>query len=239
MSREVIAIGRTIEEAKENGARELGVSANIVEIEVLEQPKKGFLGFGEMPAKVKVIYEEQTSDVAYDFVKNLLESLGIEADIQIDSDGIGRKINIQGEQAAVLIGHHGETLDALQYLANLCVNKNEKNTEYTRITVDIENYRSRREETLKQLAKRMASKVIRYKKNIALEPMLPYERRIIHSEIQNIEGVSTHSIGEDENRRVVISLTERKKPYRPNREKKEQNTEETVSTEENIASVEE
>ena len=120
-------------------------------------------------------------------------------------------IAIDGEGAGVLIGHHGDTLDALQYLSNLAANKKSdgEKREYTKITIDVENYRAKREETLRSLARRMANKVLRYKKSVMLEPMNPYERRIIHSEVQGIAGVSTNSIGSEDNRKVVIFLDEK------------------------------
>ena len=117
-------------------------------------------------------------------------------------------ITIEGEGASVLIGHHGETLDSLQYLANLSANKrvNGVKREFVKITVDVEGYRAKREETLRALARKMAQKVLKYKKSVMLEPMNPYERRIIHSEVQNIAGVATNSIGSENNRKVVMYL---------------------------------
>ena len=121
-------------------------------------------------------------------------------------------ITVDGEGAGLLIGHHGETLDALQYLANLAANKKVKGEkrEYTKITLDVEGYRAKREEALRALARRMAGKVVKYKKSVMLEPMNPYERRIIHSEVQSIEGVSTNSIGSENNRRIVMFLDDSK-----------------------------
>ena len=115
---------------------------------------------------------------------------------------------MDGDSAGVLIGHHGDTLNALQYLANLAANKkiDGEKKECVKVTVDVEGYRAKREETLRALAKRMAEKVLRYKKSVMLEPMNPYERRIIHAAIQEIDGVSTNSIGSENNRRVVIYL---------------------------------
>ena len=122
-------------------------------------------------------------------------------------------ICVDGEGAGLLIGHHGETLDALQYLANLAANKKQKGEkrEYVKITLDVEGYRAKREEALRALARRMAAKVVKGKKSVMLEPMNPYERRIIHSEVQGIEGVSTNSIGSENNRRVVMFLDDTKK----------------------------
>ena len=118
------------------------------------------------------------------------------------------RIAINGEGASVLIGHHGDTLDSLQYLANLAANKkvDGKKEDYVKVSIDVEGYRAKREETLRAMARRMASKVLKYKKSVMLEPLNPYERRIIHSEIQNIEGVSTNSIGSENNRKIVIFL---------------------------------
>ena len=138
-----------------------------------------------------------------------------------EGDGENKLIRVDGESAGVLIGHHGDTLDSLQYLANLAANKKVagEKREFCRITVDVENYRAKREETLRALARRKAEQVLRYKKSVMLEPMNPYERRIIHSEVQNIEGVSTNSIGSENNRKVVMYLdTETTETVAPRRE---------------------
>lgn len=146
---------------------------------------------------------------AIEFVETVLRDLEIEATaVPVkDSDGDYVGINITGENTGALIGHHGETLDAIQYLANLSASRRSPtpNREFLKITVDIENYRAKREETLRALARRMAAKAVKYKRNFVLEPMNPYERRIIHSEIQQIENVDTHSVGSDENRKVVVT----------------------------------
>ncbi len=207
MKREVIVFGRTVEEAIENGLKELGVTADKAEYEVLENAKKGFLGFGETPAKVKVTCNANAGAKAVDFVTKLVTNMGLDVEVKSEIvNGKDTKITIEGEAAGMLIGHHGETLDALQYLANLTANKSEEDEkgDYSKITVDVENYRAKREETLRTLARRMAARVRRNNRNITLEPMNPYERRIIHSEVQNIEGVSTYSIGADDNRKIVI-----------------------------------
>lgn len=219
MKHEFIATGRTVEAAIANGAEKLGVVTERVTYEILEQPKKGFLGFGEAPAKVKVMYTPGPEDTALEFIKTLFTNMKINAEVEISRDrnpSGDRLIKITGEEAGILIGHHGDTLDSLQCLVNLAANKREDDSEgnYTKITVDIENYRSKREETLKRLARNMAAKVQKYRKSITLEPMNPYERRIIHSEIQNITGVSTTSVGADNNRKVVIFLEEKGRPRR-------------------------
>ena len=152
-------------------------------------------------------------DMSYDFVKQLVSDIGLNAEVELYAceDGT-RRITVVGEDASTLIGHHGDTLDALQYLANLAsARKNAKGErDKSRVTIDIEGYRKKREETLRALARRMAQKALRNKRSVMLEPMSAYERRIIHSEIQGIEGVSTNSIGSDNNRKIVIFLTDKK-----------------------------
>jgi len=212
MKREVICFGKTIEDAIQNGLKELGITADKADYEVLENPKKGFLGFGESPAKVKVVCNATTEMRAIDFVSNLVKNMGIDAEIKTEKLGEkDTKIVISGDNAGTLIGHHGETLDALQYLVNLTANKSEddEKNDYSKITVDIENYREKREETLRVLARRMAARVQKNRRSISLEPMNPYERRIIHSEVQNIQGVSTYSVGSDNNRKIVICPEEK------------------------------
>ena len=152
-------------------------------------------------------------DLSFDLVQTLIADLGLnaQAELYLCEDGT-RRINIVGEDASALIGHHGDTLDALQYLANLAsAQKNIKGERIkSRVTIDIEGYRAKREQTLRALARRMAAKALRNKRSVMLEPMTAYERRIIHSEIQGIEGVSTNSIGSDNNRKIVIFLTEKR-----------------------------
>ena len=152
-------------------------------------------------------------DMSFDFVKTLIRDIGLKAEAELFGceDGT-RRIIIAGEDASTLIGHHGDTLDALQYLANLASAKKNINGERdkSRVTIDIEGYRAKREETLRALARRMAAKALRNKRSVMLEPMSAYERRIIHSEVQGIEGVSTNSVGSDNNRKIVIYLTDKK-----------------------------
>lgn len=156
---------------------------------------------------------EDGEDMSYEFIKTLIANLGLNASIELYTceDGT-RRVNIVGEDASALIGHHGDTLDALQYLANLAsAQKNVKGEkDKSRVTIDIEGYRAKREETLRALARRMAAKALRNNRSVMLEPMSAYERRIIHSEVQGIEGVCTNSIGSDNNRKIVIYLTDKK-----------------------------
>ena len=215
MKKEIVISAKTVEEALALAARELGAdSAEKLEYTVIDEPKKGLFGIGAVPAKISASYVRAGEDDAIDMVKELLANMNIEANVSVlDGENGEKRIVIDGGNAAILIGHHGETLDALQYLANLAANKKvdgEKRA-YVKITVDVEGYRAKREETLRALARRMADKVIKYKKSVMLEPMNPYERRIIHSEVQKIDGVSTNSIGSDNNRKVVMYLDTKSK----------------------------
>lgn len=209
MKQELIFSAKTVELALEEAAEKLGCAADQLTYEVIEQEKSGFLGIGSTPAKIKVEHSVAGDIIAKEFVDTLLANMEIEADVEmISTRKSDRQINIVGDAAGVLIGHHGDTLEALQYLTNLAANKREEDEsrDYVHITVDVENYRSKREATLRSLARRMAAKVQKTGKSVMLEPMSPYERRIIHSEVQSVEGVSTNSIGQDSGRRVVIYL---------------------------------
>ena len=210
MKKQVTISAKTVEEAVAKAVAELGApDAASIEYTILEEAKKGFLGFGAAPARISASYTCRGADAALELIRHLIDGMGLDAKVSMtDSDGDGKTIRVEGESAGVLIGHHGDTLDSLQYLANLAANKKVagEKREYCRVTVDVENYRLKREETLRALARNKAEKVLRYKKSQTLEPMNPYERRIIHSEVQKIEGVSTNSIGSENNRRVVLYL---------------------------------
>ncbi|MGM9624740.1 MAG: RNA-binding cell elongation regulator Jag/EloR [Eubacteriales bacterium] len=209
MKKETIQQAKTVEAAVAQGAKELGADVSAVTYEILEEARKGLFGIGAAPAKVRVTYTETPDEMALSFVKTLLADMELNAEAVMTAEEDGRRITVSGENAGVLIGHHGDTLDAIQYLANLAANRGEEDDHsYMKITVDVENYRAKREETLRQLAVRMTEKVLKYNKSITLEPMNPYERRIIHSEVQKIEGVSTNSIGAENNRRIVIFPTQ-------------------------------
>ena len=209
MKKQIIITAKTVDEAIAKAVAELKApNAEAIAYTVLEEGKKGFLGIGAIPAKIEASYTLSGADLALDFIRNLIKGMGLDATVEMTEDGENKLIRVLGESAGVLIGHHGDTLDSLQYLANLAANKKVagEKREFCRITVDVENYRGKREETLRALARNKAEKVLRYKKSQTLEPMNPYERRIIHSEVQKIEGVSTNSIGSENNRRVVLYL---------------------------------
>lgn len=212
-TKETIITAKTVEEALTRACAELGApSVEVLTYTVLDEPKRGLFGIGASPARVQVSYTPpQTSDAPADpalaFINTLLRDMQIDATAAISEPAENEKyITIDGAGAGSLIGHHGETLDALQYLTNLAVNKkrDDDKRDYVKVTIDVENYRAKREETLRALARRKAEAVLRYGRSIMLEPMNPYERRIIHSEVQLIEGVSTSSVGTDGNRKIVI-----------------------------------
>lgn len=198
--------GKTVEEAIAAGVLELGVDLNRVKIEVLEEPaKKGLFGlFGTRLARVRISYEDDPGMLAADFIHKICQAMGVNANTQASKDGEHWHIDITGPELGILIGRRGDTLDALQYLTNLAVAR--KLSERVRLIVDVEGYKLRREETLVRLAKRLSEKVKRTGIRIVLEPMNPYERRIIHTSLQDEARISTLSEGADPNRRVVISL---------------------------------
>ncbi len=210
MKKEITVTAKTVELAVAQAVAELGAPDEAsISYTVVEKEKKGFLGIGSTPAVILASYGKDGTEIAVEFIKKLLVDMKLEAEITVTPKEDGDKLlTIEGKDVGVLIGHHGETLDSLQYLANLAANRKEEGEkrEFTKITIDIENYRAKREETLRALARRMADKVVKYKKSIMMEPMNPYERRIIHSEIQHIKGVATNSIGSENNRKVVIYL---------------------------------
>ena len=210
MKKEIIVSAKSIEEAVSKAVELLGApSAEKIEYTVVEEAKKGFLGIGATEAKISASYNVGKEMEALAFIEKLISDMELDAEVSMTEGESGEhRIFISGQSAAILIGHHGETLDSLQYLANLAANKRVggKKEEYVKITVDVEGYRAKREETLRDLARRRAAQVLKYKKSFMFEPMNPYERRIIHSEIQNIEGVSTNSIGSENNRKIVVFL---------------------------------
>lgn len=203
--------GKTIDEAVESALLELGTTKENVEIEVLSEGKRGILGLGAEEAKVRVKMEQSPLQKAEKYVDGIMKNFGIEVALKGSFEDETVKIEIVGdsEEVGKVIGRRGDTLDALQYLTSLVVNKGEE--DYIRVTVDTENYRGKREETLIKLAKRMAGIVARTRKSMTLEPMNPNERRIIHSALQGYRNVTTYSTGKDPNRSVVI--TTKKKEY--------------------------
>ena len=197
--------GDTIDAAIEKALLILGLERDSVSVEVLQNPKAGFLGIGKEPAVVKVSYETSPMSKAKDFVDGLLYRFGTPASIEASEDAAQRTITLElsGDNMGAIIGRRGDTLDAIQYLASIVANRDED--ERWRVTVDTEDYRAKRETTLYALAEKTAQKALKYKKAVALEPMNPHERRMIHTALQEVEGVTTYSTGSEPNRKVIVA----------------------------------
>jgi spoIIIJ-associated protein len=204
MKREAVATGHTVEDAIQAACDILGVERERTEFEIIELPAKRLLGLlGASEAKVKVVFEESVEERAKVFLQQLLVNMdlpGVFIESSEKDDGI--LIDLEGEGLGHIIGHRGETLDAMQYIVSLVANKGEE--QYKRITIDTGSYREKREKTLVSLARRIAINAVKTHRNTTLEPMNPYERRIIHTAVQEINGAASWSVGEDPNRRVVI-----------------------------------
>lgn len=206
MIKSIEVTGKNEEEAIASALAQLGKSRDEVSVEILERSKSGFLGIGAAPAVIRVSYEviDTQRDKAERYIRGLLEYMGVDARIEItERENGGLNINLSGSGMGAVIGRRGETLDAIQHLVNYSVNRG--NDKRMHISVDAENYRSKREESLVRLAEKMAAKAVKYKRSMALEPMNSYERHIIHTALQDYEGVSTASTGVEPNRRVVVT----------------------------------
>ncbi len=200
--------GKTVEDAVMEAAIQLGTSSDKLEYEILDKGSSGFLGIGSRPAKVQARKILGMKEKVEDFLNQVFKAMKLQVNIDIEENLEEKIMNIDlsGEDMGVLIGKRGQTLDSLQYLVSLVANKGEE--EYTRIKVDTENYRQRRKDTLENLARNIASKVKRTGRAVVLEPMNPYERRVIHSALQGDQYVETHSEGEEPFRKVVVTLKE-------------------------------
>ncbi|MBW6411772.1 RNA-binding cell elongation regulator Jag/EloR [Clostridium weizhouense] len=198
--------GKTVEEALKKALIELNTTKNMVEVEVLEEGSKGLFSFiGSKPAKIRVTIKRNYIEEINNFLNVVLKTMDIEAEVDIKEDNNIIKVNLSGKKVGAIIGYRGETLDSLQCLISLMVNKN-NDIPYKRVILDIENYRNKREETLKRVAEKTAAKVKRTGKTFKLEPMNPYERRIIHSSLQYNDFVYTYSEGNEPFRKVVVEL---------------------------------
>lgn len=198
--------GKTVDDALTEASVQFGVASSDLEYEVLEKGSDGFFGIGRKPAAIRAKVKKTFIDHIKEFATNLFHAMGVETkvEIQYDEKNHTMDMNLSGEDMGILIGKRGQTLDSLQYLLSLYVNK-ESDT-YIRFKLDTENYRERRRKTLESLAKNIAFKVKRTRKSVALEPMNPYERRVIHSTLQHDKYVCTKSEGEEPYRKVVIML---------------------------------
>ncbi|MCG8482056.1 MAG: protein jag [Clostridia bacterium] len=194
--------GKTVDEAVNLAIEDLNVNRDEVDVLVLEEPSKGFLGIGSKLAKVRVTLNDKPNDIAEKFLKELFIKMNIDVNIRTKFDKNILTIDIEGKDAGIIIGKRGHTLDSFQYLTSLVVNKNREN--YIRIIINAENYRQKREQTLINLAKRLADKVQNTGRSVRLEPMNPYERRIIHAALQDNKNIVTRSEGEDPYRRIII-----------------------------------
>ena len=197
---------KTYDEAVTDALVKLGATSDQVEIEVIDKGSSGFLGIGAKPVKIKVTKTLTPETYLRKFLSDIFNAMKLEVEIliQIDEDSRNIDVELKGNDMGVLIGKRGQTLDSLQLLANNAVHKNFET--YYKVKIDTENYRVRRKETLDNLAKNIAYKVKRTKRPVALEPMNPFERRVIHSTLQNDKFVTTHSEGEEPYRHVVVTL---------------------------------
>lgn len=210
--REVTATGQTIEQAVQIALQQLSSTEEDVEITVIEDGKKGFLGFGAKPAKVLVVKKKTLIEKAYDYLLNIVKSLDETADVHFELQGTKEQtflFTIKGDKVALIIGKRGNTLNALQFLVQTFVNRHSK--QLIHVVVDAENYRLKRKESLEILAKKTAQTVLKTRKAISLEPMPSFERKIIHHILTDMPNISTKSVGQDPHRQLVIDL---KKPIK-------------------------
>lgn len=197
---------KTVDEALTNALVSLETTSDRVEYEVIEKETSGIFGIFSKPAKIRVKVKSDEKEIAADYLKKIFDAMEIVADIDIKFDKEAKQMDIElsGDEMGILIGKRGVTLDSLQYLVSLVVNRNSE--DYIKVKIDTENYRERRKETLENLARNLAHKVKRIHRPVYLEPMNPYERRLIHSTLQKDKYVETHSEGEEPYRKVVITL---------------------------------
>ena len=196
---------KSIEEAKAMAAQEFGTEESKISFTVIEEPKKGLFGKLKGEARVEAVFEQTKADIAADYIKGILKNMDIDSTVSTTENEDGILIDILGDTTGAVIGRRGETLDAIQYLVSMAANRGDK--EYVRITVDCCGYREKRKAILEELAGKIAKTVIRTGRTSTLEPMNPYERRIIHSAVANIEGVTSRSVGDEPFRKVVIAST--------------------------------
>lgn len=200
------SIGKNFDEALNNALSELNVTREKVEVDIIEEGSKGLFNiFGSKPTKLKVTLKNDYKEDAKEFLSKVLSAMNLEGNIEIIEDDKSILFNISGDNMGTIIGYRGDTLDSLQYLLSLVVNKNH-DMPYKRVILDTENYRKKREETLKRLADKTAYKVLKNRRSFKLEPMNPYERRVIHAALQGRSDICTYSEGEEPYRRIVVDL---------------------------------
>ena len=198
--------GKTVEDAITEATVLLGTTSDKMEYEVVEKGTSGFLGIGSKSAVIKARIKGSIDEIVRSFLSDVFRAMNMEVEIiaKVDEEEKLIDVELKGPEMGILIGKRGQTLDSLQYLTNLAINKH--SSDYYRVKIDTEDYRKRRKETLENLAKNISYKVKRTKKSVALEPMNPFERRVIHSALQNDKFVTTHSEGEEPFRHVVVTL---------------------------------
>lgn len=196
---------KSIEEAKAMAAQEFGAEESKISFTVIEEPKKGLFGKLKGEARVEAVFVQTKADIAAEYIKGILKNMDIDSTVSTTENEDGILIDILGDTTGAVIGRRGETLDAIQYLVSMAANRGDK--DYVRITVDCCGYREKRKAILEELAGKIAKTVIRTGRTSTLEPMNPYERRIIHSAVANIEGVTSRSVGDEPFRKVVIAST--------------------------------
>ena len=213
---------KTVDDAITNALVELQTTSDKIEYEVVEEGSSGILGLFSKQAVIRVRKKDDIQENAVEFLSDVFKAMEMNVDIEIEYNDVEKQMNIElsGDEMGMLIGKRGVTLDSLQYLVSLVINK--KTEDYVKVKIDTENYRERRKETLENLARNLAHKVKRIHKSVVLEPMNPYERRVIHSTLQNDKYVMTRSEGEDPFRHVVIALKkEERRERRPRYERRE------------------
>ena len=199
--------GKTVDEAINKAMIRLNTTSDMIEYDVIDKGSTGLLGFiGGKPAIIKARKKETLEDKVMSFLDEMFKAMNLEVtiDINYDAEAGNMDINLSGDEMGVIIGKRGHTIDSIQYITSLVVNK--ESSSYIRVKVDTENYRKRRKETLENLAKNISYKVKRTRKSVSLEPMNPYERRIIHSALQNDKYVATKSEGEEPYRHIIVYL---------------------------------
>ena len=208
MSKTVKKSAKTVQEAIRLALAELKVSESEATIDILEEGSKGLFGLGAKDAVVQVTSNISPENRAKTFLEDVFLGMGMRVDIDITFEGKLMKINLSGENMGIIIGKHGDTLDALEHLTSLTVNRGDG--DYVKVVLDTENYREKRRQTLVRLAENLSNSVVNHKKKVTLEPMSAGERRIIHSTLQSNDQVDTYNIGEEPYRRVVIALKKAK-----------------------------
>ena len=208
MSKTIEMSAKNVQEALKLALAELNLTEEEVEYEVVEEGSKGIFGIGAKDAVIRVTPKINFEARAYNFLTEVFVGMGLRVDIDITFNEKRMDINLSGENMGIVIGKRGDTLDALEHLVSLCVNRGDG--EYIRVSLDTENYREKRKATLVNLAENLAHSVVKNKRKVTLEPMSSNERRIIHSTLQNNKYVDTYSIGDEPNRKVVIALKRNK-----------------------------